>query len=100
VYDEYALDADEKIRTLKRTINLIPEHTREEQLFVMKSGRAIRQRSTYRELRSGRPTQKRVDWFEPRPVLTSLQAFPFSRPVGKQQSVWSSGEVCVADSEK
>jgi len=99
VNDDYGLDARERIQSLKRTISILPEDTSEEQLFVIRDGRANRQRSTYRELSSGRPAQKHVDWFEPPPVVTSLQAFPFSALIARtQQAVWSKGEVCLSDS--
>ncbi len=101
VNDDYALDGRGNIRALKRMINIIPEDTSEQQLFIVKDGRAIPQGGSSRELRSGKPTQKRVDWFQPPPVITSLKALPFSGLVtSKQQTVWSKGEDCVPDSRK
>jgi hypothetical protein len=101
VNDEYSVDDDGKLRTLKRTINILPEGTSEEQLFAMENGKANRRRSTYHELRSGRPTEKHVDWFEAPPVIASPQEFPFFALIaGKQQSIWSGGEVCVPDGSK
>ena len=101
VNDEYSLDDHEKIRTLKRTINIIPEDTSEEQLFLISNGKAIKRRSIYRELRTGKQTQKSVDWFESPPVITDLPAFDFSAlVVGKRQAVWSNGEACVPENSK
>lgn len=44
--DEYTLDESETIRSLKRTINIIPEDNSEEQLFLIKNGKVIKQSST------------------------------------------------------
>jgi hypothetical protein len=98
VNDEYTFDENEKIRNLKRTINIIPEDSSEEQLFVIESGKAIKRRSTHRALRTGKPIQAQntPDWFEPPPVITELKAFPFATLIsGRQQAVWSTGEVCI-----
>jgi hypothetical protein len=77
VNDVYTLDENERIATLTRTINIIPEDTSEEQIFRMRDGKAIKQRSTYRELRTGNPTRNTVDWFEPPPVVTNTDTFHF-----------------------
>lgn len=101
VNDEYALDSSEEVKTLKRTINILPEDLSEEQLFVIENGKAVQQRNNHRDLRTGKPTQRSVSWFEPPPVITSLQAFPFSPlVVGKQQAVWSGGEFCISEGAK
>ena len=101
VNDEYALDASGRVQALKRTINILPEDMSEQQAFVIRDGKADLQRSTYRELRSGKPTEKRVSWFEPPPVVTSVHAFPFSALItGKQQAVWASGRACVPGAGK
>lgn len=101
VNDEYTLDENERMRTLKRTINIIPGNTSEEQVFRVQGGKAIKLRSTYRDLRTGKPTNSRADWFEPSPVITSLQAFPFWMLIAtKRQVVWTAGEACIPDASK
>jgi len=96
VNDEYSLGQDGRVRALKRTINVIPEDVREVQEFTIRNGKAYRTGDSYRELSSGKPTENRADWFEPPPVITSLENFPFfGLVVGKQNSVWTSGEACV-----
>ena len=82
-------------------INILPEDNSEEQLFLISNGKAIKQRSTNRELRTGRLTQKSIGWFEAPPVITEIKAFPFAALIaGKQQVVWATGEVCVSESAK
>jgi len=96
VNDEYTLDESETIRSLKRTINIIPEDNSEEQLFLIKNGKAIKQSSTHRELRTSKPAKGTVNWFEAPRVITEIKAFPFATLITKkQQVVWSTGEVCV-----
>ena len=100
VNDEYTLDANE-IQSLKRTINIIPEDNSEEQLFRISNGKAIKQQSTNRELRTGKPTQNTVSWFKSPPVITEIKAFPFATLItGKQHAVWSTGAVCIPESAK
>lgn len=101
VNDEYAFDGSGKLRALKRTIDILPEDASQEQLFVIMNGKVNLQRTVRHELRSGKPTQKHVDWFEPPPIITSLQNFPFSALIaGKRRTVWSTGEVCIPDTPK
>jgi hypothetical protein len=96
VNDEYTFDKNERIQTLKRTTNILPEDTSEEQLFLIENGKAVKQRSTYRELRTGKATQKTVDWFHAPPVITNIRAFPFSPLIGsKRFEIWSKGEACT-----
>jgi len=101
VNDEYTLGVDGRIRSLKRTINIIPEDNSEEQLFVVKNGKAIKQRSVHRELQTGRPTKNTVNWFHASPVITEIKAFPFSALITeKQEDVRSAAEVCIPDRAK
>jgi hypothetical protein len=100
VYDEYAVGEGGRIQSLKRTINVIPENNSEEQVFSITDGKAVKQRSTHRELRSGKPTEHTVDWFEAPPIITSLQAFPFWTLLGRSQAIWADGEACVPDAAK
>jgi hypothetical protein len=98
VQDEYTVDGAGRIRTLKRTVNIVPEDTREEQDFLITNGKVTQRRSTRRELRTGKRTQKRVEWFQAPPVVTRLQNFPFSELIfAKRQAVWSTGQVCVPE---
>jgi len=96
VNDEYTCDKSGKIQTLRRTINILPENSSEEQFFVIEKGRAVKQRSVYRELRTGKATGKSVNWFEAPPVITATEAFPFWPLLGaRRDEVWSRGSVCV-----
>jgi hypothetical protein len=96
VNDEYTCDKSGKIETLRRTINILPEDSSEEQLFVIHNGRALKQSSVHRELRSGKASQRSVNWFKAPPVMTDIEAFPFSALIGSRRGdVWSGGSVCV-----
>jgi hypothetical protein len=96
VNDEYALEKNETIKALKRTINILPENTSEEQQFLIERGQAVKTRSTYRELRTGKIIQESVDWFQSPPVITDIRSFPFSNLIGdKRFEIWSKGKACV-----
>lgn len=96
VNDEYICDTKVEIQTLKRTINILPEDTSEEQLFFIRNGKAVKQHSAYHELRTGKATQKSVGWFQAPPVITTIQAFPFSPLLGgKRPEILSSGMACT-----
>lgn len=96
VNDEYTFDKSGKIQTLKRTINILPEDNSEEQFFIIRNEKAIKQRSTYRELSTGKATRKTVNWFHAPPVVTKIEAFPFSLLIdSKRIEVWSKGSACI-----
>lgn len=101
VNDDYTLDNNQNVRSLKRTINILPEDTSEEQLFVMEKGQPHRQRSAYRDLRSGQSTRKRVDWFQAPPIITELTNFPFGALIFESQyRIWTSGQECVSEGRR
>jgi hypothetical protein len=77
VNDEYVVGGNGKLERLKRTINIFPEDHSEEQVFLLSDGKATTQSDTHRELRTGKSTRDKVDWFTPPPVVRSLRAFPF-----------------------
>jgi len=96
VNDEYVFNKDGNIASLNRTINILPEDFSEKQLFIIKDGKAVKQRIERRKLHLGRASQKQVDWFQEPPVITSAADFPFSDLIGsKREVVWSNGSVCV-----
>jgi hypothetical protein len=96
VNDDYTISNNGKIKTLKRTINILPENNSEEQLFLIQNGKAIKQRSIFHALGMGKTPQKSVDWFKAPPVVTNIGAFPFSALIGsKRTEVWSKGDTCI-----
>ena len=96
--DAYTMDDNERIASLTRTINIIPEDISEEQVFRIRDGKTTLQRNTYRDLRTSKPVQKTADWFEPLPVITDPHTFHFWALIArKRQAVWSDGEACVPD---
>lgn len=98
VNDEYTFDEKGMIHGLTRTIDIIPEDNSEEQTFLIQNGKAIKQRSTHRELHTGKPTPKTVDWFKAPPVITDIKAFPFSALIiGNRQAMLPTDEVCIPE---
>ena len=96
VNDVYTYNKSGQIKSLKGTINILPEDSSEEQLFVIENGRVVKQQSVYRELRTGKASQKSVNWFKAPPVITTTGAFPFSDLIGsKRNEVRSKGTVCI-----
>ena len=96
VNDDYSFSSDGNIESLKRVINILPEDSSEEQLFIIKNGRAIKQRSSHHKLRNPKESQKPVDWFQEPRVITSPADFPFADLIGsKREAVWAQGSVCL-----
>lgn len=96
VSDDYSFDSDGNIESLKRVINILPEDSSEEQLFIIKNGKAVKQRSVRHKLRNLMARQKPVDGFQEPPVITSAANFPFADLIGgKREAVWSQGSVCL-----
>lgn len=99
VNDAYVLDRKGRITALTRTINIIPEETSERQVYRVVDGRAAKQSSSYRDLRTGKILPaKRAQWFEPPRVITDPLEFGFwALLTVKRQAVGLHGEVCSAD---
>ena len=57
IYDDYSFDKNERLQSLKRTINVLPGRLSEEQVFRIQAGKAIQEKSTISELGTGKPTQ-------------------------------------------
>lgn len=96
VNDEYTIGPRGNVQTIRRTINIIPEDNSEEQLFDVRDGKIIKRKDSRRELRSGKPTEKTVDWFQPPRLISAVDSFPFSVLITTlKQSVLSKGELCV-----
>jgi hypothetical protein len=97
VYDTYSLDGGGALRTLSRTINVLPGDRSQKEVFLMRNGRASRQSVTSLSLSTGKVATSAVDWLPSVPVITSVQAFPFSSLIGsKRFEAWSKGSVCAA----
>ena len=96
VKDDYTFDKDGNIESLKRTINIVPEDTSEEQRFIIKNGKVLPQSHVLRKLHLGKASQKSVTGFDAPRIITIAADFPFSEFLGsKRDEVWSKGSVCV-----
>lgn len=97
VYDNYALDENEHLRKLKRTINVSPGDRSEEEVYTIKDSRATKQASISRELSTGKTAGPEKVWLPEVPIITQLQNFPFASFIGKgHPEVWSTSKVCIA----
>ena len=98
VYDAYSLDESEKPQSLKRTMNVIPGDRSEEELWLIKDGRATKQRSTSHSLSTLKPVDPTPIIFPEVPIVRSLQGFPFWRLIrDKRREVLSKGRACIPD---
>ncbi len=98
VYDDYLIPLKKRSWRLSRTVSIIPEDLREKHLFVMNAGKAVEQQASYTELGTGRPTDRRAEWFESPPIFTDRRQFPFWLLISdKRQAIWADGRVCTAD---
>lgn len=97
VNDEYSLNNKQEIRTLNRTINILPERLSEEQSFIIRDHTVIQQSDEHYELGTRQTTQKSVDWFKAPPVFTEVRYLPFSPLiVSKKSEIWSKGVACIS----
>ncbi len=101
VADQYRLDAAQRLSELKRTIQIIPDNLREEELFRIRDGHAIKQRDERRDLRTGAATQSLSNWFDAPRAITDPKQFPFWTLItGQPNQTRTAGEVCAPDSSK
>jgi hypothetical protein len=96
VYDHYSFDKSGALQKLKRTMNILPGNRSEEQVFLVQDGKTIKQSTISRDLSTGKPTAPSNDWLPDVPIITSVQAFPFSSLIGsKRLEIWSKGKACI-----
>jgi hypothetical protein len=97
IYDRYTLDGSERLQGLQRTISVIPENTREEQVITIKDGKVVNTQSTYRDLDTGKITSKFSSWLKPPPLFTTVKSFPFVDLIESgRRGTWGNDRMCVA----
>ena len=78
VYDTYSLDANARMSRIKRTANILPGDRSEERIFLVRAGRAVGESSATRRLGTGEPFRAAENWLPNVPIVTSVEALPFS----------------------
>ena len=96
VFDTYSLDANGKLRGLKRVMNVLPGDRSEHEEWLIQNGKATKQRSTTLSLETQKPAQ-RPDAELPRvPIITNVERFPFwPLTRDKGQEIVAKGKVCI-----
>jgi len=95
VYDRYSLGENGRLNQLRRKINIIPGDVSEEQVFEINDERANKISTVRRKLSTGKIDGNPRDvWLPDLPVITTLQAFPFSSLLNKRSAVLSKGKDC------
>ena len=96
VYDRYFFDRSGMLRTLTRTINVLPGDRSVKQVFAIHDGLAKQQSTTSLQLSTAQPVAPSEDWFPDIPVITEVRAFPFAPLIGNRRfAVSSKGRMCV-----
>jgi hypothetical protein len=90
VYDDYVVNKNGDLESLKREISIIPGHVNEEEIWIIKNGVAIQQGPKTDP--NSRPVLLNV------PVITKLRSFPFWPLLrDKRQEVLSKGQACAPE---
>jgi hypothetical protein len=98
IYDRYTLDNAERLQGLQRTISVIPENTREEQVITMKDGKIVSTHSTYRDLDTGKLVPKFSSWINRPPIFTTMKAFPFVDLIQSgRRGPWANNRICLPE---
>jgi hypothetical protein len=100
VYDRYSLDGSGAIRTLDRTINILPGDRSEREVFLINGGKANKRSTASLRLSTGKPIPPSKDWIPDVPVVTNVKEFPFWSLIdSKSLEVWSKGRACIDGSQ-
>jgi hypothetical protein len=89
VYDSYTVTKDGKLDSLKRQITIPSESVNDEEVWVIRNGRATKQ--------GGKTNTDSRGVLLNIPVVTSVQSFPFWPLSGKLQEIREKGKVCIPD---
>ncbi|MEO5923981.1 MAG: hypothetical protein ABIR70_09155 [Bryobacteraceae bacterium] len=96
VEDEYTLDKNGNIQALKRKIVSFPDDVIEERYFLIRDGKAIRQKTTGHTVRSNEVTKERLKE-EYEPIVRKATAFPFwSFLRYHHTAILSTGQTCAS----
>ena len=94
IFDLYSLDKSEKLRSIKRTINVIPGSINELEIWAIQNGKPVKQST--RDPVSLKPVKPTDEWIPNVPIFASVSAFPFWPLVhDRRQEILSRGSACI-----
>jgi hypothetical protein len=101
VEDVYIIGTSGEILQLKRLIKVLPGDVREELLYRMRSGRAIKSAVVFRSLMSGKVAPRSDQWTPEVEIVTRARDFPFIKLLTERRAeVSAQGRVCVGPAER
>jgi hypothetical protein len=95
MFDVYTVDASGNLRSLERTINVLPGNISQLETWLIDRGKAVKKSSLVRDLDTLKPKQGEADWVPDVQILTklaSLPVWPLVRDGGK--SMATTGKAC------
>ncbi len=94
-FDKYSLDANGKLRSLERTVNVLPGSISQLEVWEIHPGYAVRQRSMTRDLHTLQ-LKEHGDWVPDLPVFTDVKAMPvWPLLAGWPKRGIAAGKVCL-----
>jgi len=101
IFDKYSFDKNALLTSLERTIDILPGERREEQLWVIEKGKAVKQKSTSRDLATSKIVPRGDVWLPEPAVVTNTQALPFWPLIrDKRAEILSREKVCMTDQSR
>jgi hypothetical protein len=71
MFDVYTADANGSLRSLERTINVLPGNISQLEMWSIVRGKAVKKSSVTRDLDTLKPKQGEKEWVPDLPVFTS-----------------------------
>jgi len=94
IFDLYSLDKSEKLRSINRTINVIPGSINELEIWAIQNGKPVKEST--RDPVSLKPVKPTNEWVPNVPIFGSVSAFPFWPLIhDRWQEILSRGSACV-----
>lgn len=98
IFDTYSLDANGKLSSLKRVINVLPGDRSEHEEWLIQDGKATKQRSSTLSLETQKPAERPAVELPRMAIVTSIERFPFWPLIrDKEQEIGAKGKVCISD---
>lgn len=94
-FDKYSLDSSGRLRSLERTINVLPGRLSQLEVWEIRPGSALRQRSLTRDLETLQ-VKEIGDWVPDLPVFTDVKAMPvWPLLAGQPKRGIAAGKACL-----
>lgn len=95
MFDVYTVDANGNLRSVERTINVLPGNISQLEMWSIARGKAVKRSSVTRDLDTLKPKQGEKEWVPDTPVLTSLAALPVWPLVRDGGKSLATGKACL-----